>query len=333
MIRFSLIICIFISGSILFVACSSQPKIEPEPELIGPYYGQTPPDTIPQLFAPGLISDGYANRDMAIHSNGDKFFYSIWLPTRKGVLMQVDKLDSVWQEPAVAPFSGKYSDIEPSFNHNGKRLYFSSNRPLKDGDPPKDYDIWYVELGDAGWTEPVNLGQPVNTQGNEFYPSITKDNTLYFTAPHKNSEGIFSSKIVDGKFNKPKHLSYAINSAHGEFNSLIAPDESFLIFSSFGREDGTGGGDLYISFKDNKGGWTKSVNMGELFNTPSLDYCPALSPDGQYLFFSSSRPSAQLAKQTLKTFEDIKNIHSNHGNGSDDIYWVKASVLERYRPK
>ncbi len=328
LLRLSLIIMII---SLLIICCG--PKEEPVPLITGDYYGQIPPDITARVFAPGAICDGLGNRDMAIHPNGDKFFYSIWLPTRSGVLMQVDKIDSVWQEPIVAPFSGKYSDLEPFFTHDGRRLYFASNRPMKDGDPPKDYDIWYVELCDAGWKEPVNVGKPINTPGNEFYPTLTTDNVMYFTAPHKKSEAIYKSKMVGGKFNKPKRLSYAINSAHGEFNSMISPDGSFLIFSSFGREDDHGGGDLYISFKDDDGDWQKAVNMGDTFNSTRLDYCPALSPDGKYLFFASSRMSPELADGVLKSYSDVVNVLNSPGNGGDDIYWISTSTLERFKQK
>ena len=320
----------FILAMLLSImSCNEKPGVDII--LTGDYLGQAPPDTLPSIFAPGVISDGYANRDMAIHPNGDKIFYSILLPKRSGVLMQVNRKNDIWNKPIVAPFSGKYSDIEPCFSYDGKRLYFASNRPLKDDDPPKDYDIWYVELCDAGWKEPVNLGSPINTGANEFYPSITRDNVLYYTASYEGNEDIYRSRMIGGKFNKPQRLGDAVNSESGEFNAFISLDETYLIFSSFGREDGFGGGDLYISFKNDSDDWTKAINMGERFNSSRLDYCPYISFDGKYFFFTSSRLDNSVNKLKFQKYNDIVTMQSSPGNGNDDIYWVLAETINKLK--
>ena len=77
-------------------------------------------------------------------------------------------------------------DFEPAFSADGLKLYFLSNRP--DGDePPGDQDIWMVERNDSGeWGLPENLGDPVNTDGGEFFPS-TNDGALYFSRNEKGS--------------------------------------------------------------------------------------------------------------------------------------------------
>ena len=322
--------CILVMFIIVFVIINCSPQKD-KIQLTGDYIGQAPPDTLPELFAPGLISDGYNNRDMAISPDGNRIFYSIFLTKRTSVIMFVQRENGVWNNPVVAQFSGKYSDLEPAFSPDGKRLYFASNRPFKNGDPAKDYDIWYVDLCDAGWKEPVNLGEPINSEQNEFYPSLTRDGVLYFTAPYEGGEDIFRSKMIGGKFNKPKRLDDAVNSPRGEFNALIAPDESYLIFSSYGRDDNLGGGDMYISFRNEDDTWTKAVNLGAPLNSSRMDYCPALSPDGKYLFFSSSRLSKRVSDAHLKSFADIDDIQNSPGNGNDDIYWVNAQILEKYK--
>ena len=83
---------------------------------------------------------------------------------------------------------------------------------------------------------------------------------------------------------------------------FIAPDESYIIFCS-ARKSGFGRGDLYISFKDENGGWQEAQNMGKPINTEKHELCPFMTSDGRYLFYTSNQ----------------------------NIYWVDAAILETYR--
>lgn len=108
-------------------------------------------------------------------------------------------------------------------------MYFSSNRPLEEGvGEVKDYDIWYVERLSikSAWSAPVNMGYPINTESNEFYPSVSRLNNLYFTSDGPLSKGkddIFVSKWRKGTYDLPVSLSDSINSDGIEFNAFIAP--------------------------------------------------------------------------------------------------------------
>lgn len=109
------------------------------------------------------------------------------------------------------------------------------------------------------WSEPMNLGAPINTEHNEFYPAISMSKNLYFTSDRPSAIGkddIFLSEWNSGTYNDVTSLSASINTEGYEFNSYIAPDESFIIFSGYNRKDGLGSGDLYISFKNTDGSWS-----------------------------------------------------------------------------
>jgi len=82
-----------------------------------------------------------------------------------------------------------------------------------------------------------------------------------------------------------------------------------MIVSSSGRPDDLGKGDLYILFKKEDGSWTRLKNMGNIINSPETDYCPMLSPDGKYLFYTSSR------------------------KGNMDAFWADAKIIEDLKPK
>jgi hypothetical protein len=195
----------------------------------------------------------------------------------------------------------------------------------------KDYDIWFVERSDSGWGVPVNAGIPVNTNSNEFYPSLASNGNLYFTAALDNSiggEDIWICEYKNGKYLQPQNLGDAVNGETDEFNAFVAPDESYLIFSSWGRKNSFGGGDLYISFKNEKNEWQPAINLGENINSPALDYCPFVTPDGKYFFFSSRRTSDELKDIKLQDYKHLKILLDSPQNGQNDIYWMRSEFID-----
>jgi len=88
------------------------------------YYNQQSPGDNPILFAPGMISDAFANRDFAISPDGNEIFYTLQQRDLVSVIMHAHKVKGKWSVPQVAEFSGMYNDLEPAFIANGNRLFF-----------------------------------------------------------------------------------------------------------------------------------------------------------------------------------------------------------------
>lgn len=87
-----------------------------------------------------------------------------------------------WSAPETAGFSGRYGDWDPLVSLDGTRLFFASLRPV-DGEEKKGSDLWYVERAGEGWSDPRNLGAPVNTgRGGVSFASAALGGTLYFFA-------------------------------------------------------------------------------------------------------------------------------------------------------
>ncbi|MBN1780624.1 PD40 domain-containing protein [bacterium] len=286
------------------------------------------PPTAAGLFARDRIATGLNERDAAFTPDGRMFYYTVQ-HGNAGTIVFTEKTGSGWSEPEVAPFSGRFSDVEPFITPDGSRFYFASNRPLDGSDTPKDYDIWFMQWKDGCWSDPENPGLPVNTENNEFFPTLTRDNTLIFTGKRdgQRDEDIFRSRWTGDKFDVPEKMDAAVNSPGEEFNAMISPDDSVLIFTAWGRKD-FGGGDLYISFRQPDGTWHAAMNMGPAVNSPALDYCPALSPDGKALFFTSRRASDPDRTKQAQTYSDLVAEHNNPQNGNSDIYWISASVID-----
>lgn len=285
------------------------------------------------LVAPGLISTGLSERDFALSPDGTEIFYTLQSPQGMfQTILQMKKLaNRNWSKPEVAPFAGKYSDLEPAFTPNGKKLFFASNRPVS-GTEIKDFDIWVVEKENGKWGEPKNIGTTVNTAADEFYPSITKSGNLYFTAAYKNAigkEDIYLARWENGKYSEPSPMDTAINSKMYEFNAFVSPDEDFIIFTSYGRKDDKGRGDLYMSTKDAAGKWQPAWNLA-LLNSEKLDYCPFVSVDKKILFFTSERINLKkMYPGKPVTKDELYNSLTSPQNGGGDIYWISlASVMQ-----
>jgi Tol biopolymer transport system component len=290
----------------------------------------TQPNSL-QLFGDRIISTWMNERDFALSPDGREIFYTVSTPksTFQTIMYSKELKPGQWSMPEVAPFAGNFSDLEPAFSADGNTLFFASNRPLS-GDKVKDFDIWKVVRTKSGWGNPENLGAIINTPSDEFYPSITRSGNIYFTAAYKGGPGredIYVAKWANNTFEKPIALDTAINTKFYEFNAFVDPDEQYILFTSYGRKDDAGGGDLYMSVKDVHGNWQTAKNLKDI-NSKQLDYCPFISPNKKILFITSERhqlPSSFTDKKA--TLETIKSHYDNSLNGTGNIYWIGFEQL------
>jgi hypothetical protein len=277
-------------------------------------------------FLPQIFSRFPNVRDIAISSDGDEIYFSVQSYQNEiSVIACVQKENNMWSDPEIASFSGKYFDIEPFLSGDGLKLFYSSNKPLENSDSTKDFDIWYVqrENKNSGWSKPINVGEPINSDKNEFYPSISNDNNFYFTCDERGTKGkddIFFSQWKNGKYSEPISLCDSINSAGYEFNSFIAPDESYIIFTAYQRKDGFGSGDLYISYKNQNGSWEKAKNLGKQINSTQMDYCPFVDTKTNTLYFTSKRSSVNNISEQFSSLQEILNEIKRYDNGLSRIY-------------
>lgn len=285
----------------------------------------TPPSSL-QLFGEGLVTTHLNERDFAISPDGKEIYFTISTPssTFQTIVMSRQVKPNEWTAPVIVSFAGVYSDLEPAFSYDGQTLYFASNRPLT-GSKAKDFDIWKVTRSAKGWGEPVNLGIVVNTESDEFYPSIAKNGNLYYTATYKGGPGredIYKSEYKNNVYTAPVALDSGVNTKFYEFNAFVDPDEQYILFTSYGRKDDAGGGDLYMSVKNAKGVWQSAVNLTSL-NSKQLDYCPYVSPDGKSLFITSNRHSLPTSFTDKKAnYKAIQEVWSSSLNGTGNIYWI-----------
>ncbi len=315
------------------INCKQQSKF---PVLSGEYLGQEPPGMEGELFAPGIMSTGLRELNAAFFPGGKEVIYSVGVGSMKWALIMIREENGRWTRPEVAPFSGEYGGVDPFVSFDGNTVYYCSNRPKSGQREPEDnYDIWYVKRADTGWSEPVNMGPPINSDTHEFYPSLTRDGTMYFQSRRDGGIGfgdIYRARLVDGEYVEAELLPEPVNSPDFEGDAFIAPDESYIIVSTFRKEDNIGQSDLYISFRTKDGSWLPLKNMGRRINSEGGENCQILSPCGKYLFYTSGR-GTNLSSLSPLTYEIIKKAWTEPQNGNGDIYWVDVKIIEELRPK
>ncbi len=293
-------LCLFLILILIFpTICFSQENAEESSVSEHWYLGQKPPGLKPEVFAPGIISGKFKFHGFPTFSpDGKEICFSVIPPQ----IMFMKYENGTWSEPEPAPFSDGHNITSANFSPDGRRLYYQSLRPGGRG----SVDIWYVERSGSGWGEPKNLGAPVNSPKLEGQPSFTKDGTIYFCGELRGAvfdRGIYRSRYVNGKYQKPELLPEHINTKYLDIYPFIASDESYLLFCSTRFDMEERNRRIFISFRSKDDSWSEPINLNKKMNFDVQSAFPYVSPDGKYMFFT----------------------------GGGDIYWVDAKIIEQLR--
>ena len=293
----------------------------------------------PVLIGEGTISTAADETAFTLTPDGRTAFLTRNSPTTAGIPLQVIFIAHLnnghWSTPQVAAFSGQYRDCGPAMAPDGSKLFFISDRPVRDS-KEHDLNIWIVTRS-GGWGDPQPVDK-VNSPAHEYGVSVAANGTLYFGSTRAGGKGsidIYRSRFLNGEYQAPENLGDAINSPGAEGQPAISPDESTLVFTAFGRDDEIVGvhheynkGDLYVSHQRN-GAWTTPRNCGPAVNSGAGEAWPVFSSDGRLLFFSSERGFASGRMPKRLTWREIEQGLTSVLNGMGNIYQVDAAVLDR----
>ena len=150
------------------------------------------------------------------------------------------KKDDHWQpaQNIAAPINTKHWESTPSISANGRQLLFASNRPGGQG----GRDLWTSEIGVKGWDAPINLGNQINTPGDEQSPFLHPDGrTLFFMSNGHPGMGNFdlyySKKDEQGNWGPAINLGYPINTPENEGAMIVTRDGKTAYYSSSRGEE------------------------------------------------------------------------------------------------
>jgi len=268
------------------------------------YFGQTPPEKSAELFAPNIINH-LAHSSPTFTPNGREVYWStVSANTETRKIYYVKFENEKWSDPLLAEFSGNYHDDQPFVSYDGQKMFFASKRPkIENG--KQENDIWILDKTEKGWSEPKTINNLIGF----WTPSVTVDRTIYFLEIIDGTPMICCAKLENGEYVNVECLNENINNKGcRNWCPFIAPDESYLIFSS-NRDGGYGSGDLYISFRNDNGEWQRAINLGNSINTDKQERFPGVSPDGKYLFFTRWYSSPHY----------------------HDLYWIDASIIDEIK--
>lgn len=265
------------------------------PVLKGEYVGQKPPERIPELFAPGIVSQNKNEHSMLVFGPDMDEIY--WSPEYGAPITFMKRINNRWTAPRPVSFTFDRLDSEPVMSQDGKKLFFLSRRPVDENDEREKERIWVVERQGYEWGDPKPVERELTTH---WQFSIAGNGTLYFggngDSPREYSD-IYRSRCIDGKYSEPENLGPAVNSEHHDMQPYIDPEERFIIISRLGADPGGRKG-LYISYQKSDGTWTAAQRMSETVNDEGA--CnPYVSPDGKVLFFSRNNDYYWVSTQGI----------------------------------
>lgn len=184
------------------------------------------------------------------------------------------------------------------------------------------FDLYITYWTNEGWSEPMNLGDKINTEFWETTPSLSPDKrTLYFTSNRPGGIGgadLYVSQMqANGKWGPAENMGPVLNSAGDEMAPFIHADNQTLYFTSSGHP-GYGGADLFISRKQLDGSWSKPENLGYPINTIENDGSLAVAADGKTAYYSSNRSDSRggLDLYTFELREDIRPYKTLYVKGN-----------------
>ena len=281
----------------------------------------------PRMFAEGVISTPFDEFGLTFSNDGRTAFFNRSVPRSNLYFICTSAYrNGRWSEPEVASFSGRYWDFDAVVSPDGSRMVFASDRPVP-GHPKadQDFDIWMVEKTGTGWSEPRHLDDAVNSGEDETFASLAANGTLYFVSGREGGRAhlaIYRSKLVNGRYQAAEKLKGEVNSPDNwSLEVLVSPDESYLLLVPYGRKDGYGSFDIYVSEQKN-GEWTAPRNLGPKVNGEQRDYSPRLSPDGKYLFWTSERGFGKP-----KNYREFVEQSHRTLNGWGNIYQIELSAI------
>lgn len=234
------------------------------PVLKGEYLGQTPPDSVPMIFAPGIVSvEGRYEYGLAVSPDGNEIFFTADGPGDG--LMVTRQLDGVWTRPEAANLTqAGIWEFEAFYTPDGQNVFFSAI------EKERQSRIWHTSVDSAGWAKATLLDSPVN-EVDVFWATFTADGTMYYTDIKQRK--IYRSESKNGVYPETAEAGIPFG-----VHPFVSPDEDFILFN--------GKGDIYVSFRADDTTWSEPLRLGEQINSSYTETCPSLSPDGKYIFFS-----------------------------------------------
>lgn len=319
---------------ILSIACSNKNEADKNQELktIDHPYRINSIVHKPIKFHPEVVSTQIDKFNTSFSPDGNTIYYTATYQKLGITGIAFQKFENKnFSQPRFVPFiSADIPMTDVQISPDGNLMLFSTFKDYEGKPEGFNFNIWTSEFKNGEWQQPTPFGSPIASSGNEFYPVMTNNRNIYYASDKGGNSDIYFSRFQDGQYLESIKLPDNINSEKREADAYVARDESFIIFVRVDEPDGYGNSDLYISFRKDEMKWSDPINMGEDINSNQIDGSPYVTPDGNYLIFTSGRTSEGLKERAIESYEDFRTIISSSDNGSLNFYIVNLD-LDKYR--
>lgn len=189
--------------------------------------------------------------------------------------------------------NSEYEERQPILSHDGNTLYFwRRGTPGNMGGMQDNGDIWRSQRQpDGTWARATRLAAPLNTAGLNFVWQVSPNSDtlwMHTLPPNTVAAGMaYSVRQPNGEWQVPNKLFIKNYQFNGKYKDYFLSKERVLFLPNV-TQQGFGGSDIYVAFPLNDSTWNTPVCLSANINTPLDEDAPCLSPDGQYLFFSSN---------------------------------------------
>ncbi len=276
------------------------------------------------LFAKEIASR-YNESSACFSRNGNTIYYTATInssgkvgdeflgDTLKNGIFITKWINEHWSVPEAFPYNSEMYDVAfPFISDDNQRLYFSARNPEGFG----KYDLYYSNIKNGVWSEPVNLGPVINTSESEVFPFLYMEKRLYFSSGGHGSEGgldIFYSDLVNNKWTSPVKLPNPFNSRSDDFGFVANAEIDTGYFTSNRK----GSDDIYTFVS----------------TFPAFSACPEqIEESFCYEFYEAG--TMVLDTTTLRYEWDlgdgtkIRDVRASHCYAKPGYYLVQLNVID-----
>lgn len=249
----------------------------------------------------------------------------------------IAKPERVFIDNFNKPVNTKYPEYGAIISADESVMMFTSRRNTSTGaekmpEGTTDYfeDIYITKKVDGKWTQPENMGSPINTDGHDATTAVAPDaQSMIIYLDDKGDGNLYECKLEGNVWSKPKKMNKFINTKSHESSASYSNDGKTLYFVS-DKDGGFGHHDMYVTQWDEETqDWGEAKNLGSVVNTKYNEEAVLIHPDGKTLYFSSQGHETMggydIFKSTLQedgSWGKPENIGYPINSVDDDVFFV-----------
>lgn len=257
------------------------------------FAGQVEPGRV-MVFSPGVLSAGEIFRGTFTPDGNTLYFFKRTGTGETYRIQSSNRTATGWTAPALVDLGGPFSDLYPAISRDGRRIVFSSYRPVAgQTGGTENAHLWYADRTADGWSTPVFMARASTLGHYHSWVEFGFDGALYFrrTTPDWKRNETMRARWTGTEYSSPEPYADVERWKGWRPDVTVAggspgPDGRliFLDVATTNPRTGRGASDIWVSLK-REDRWTDPAPLGAGINSDGYDLFPFVSPDGRDLYF------------------------------------------------